>query len=383
MISHSNKIYTNLISKNKESKSRKPIKYFRHDSWMKNIKKPKSEDFQISSNILVSASNVVNKPIPSNVISIDDAQIENNVLDNWAFKESKNSLKEVTFEENSEIQRIGSYAFYSCRNLQSVDLSNCKHLSSISSWAFSICFSLKSFVFTSTITSLGNNVFRSNPINETFDISKITKLEYDSFVNTTLSFKCDSTSSIRRQYETDIYNTDFTELVLVSFSTKKLKLHQNTRIIAWCAFSSTSLEEVILPPQITTVSQYSFHINDYIRKIVLSENIESINLPYVFISSISNLEIVYFPEGLKEIISSAIRSCPKLKFIHIPSTLQTVNENTFNVPSVLHVTYKKSQYLMLLNGGIPKNALIHLHTICHRFNLIFHPSYFLYIHICI
>ena len=165
-----------------------------------------------------------------------------------------------------------------------------------------------------------------------------------------------------KEYENNIYSSDFNTLRLVSFSTKNLKLHQDTTIIGTCAFSSSSLEAIFLPEQIQTLEKYAFHMNQNLIAIYLSPNISSINEKTIF--SLQNLEVLYIPEGVTTINQTAFSECPNIKFINIPTTLTNISPSSFliEMPTKLHVSYDNSQFELLYQAGIPNKILRSLET---------------------
>ena len=340
------------------------------------LRRKTQEHYESSGSRLISATNVSNALINKDIVTIDDGSPTK-----YVFQGSADTLHSVTFESESQLTTIGSYSFYYCTHLESVDLTQCTKLTTINTYAFAYCYSLQSFKFTPSITSLGSSLFRCVPIEETFDLSNIISFPSDPFVNTSLSFNCSSSHAYFSEYENNIYNKDFSVLRLVSFSTSFLKLHQNTTTIFNTAFASCSLEEIILPQQITTLKQWSFHLNDHIKKLVLSGSVKTIQAEAVICSALPNLELIHIPEGLESIKSKFIEYCSNVKIIIIPNSLKDVSKNAFDVPSLKYVTYTRSQYSTLLNGGIPRRALFHIHSHCsstHSFSFL-HISSFLFI----
>ena len=312
-----------------------------------------TEESVISGSTLVSVTDASSYVIPVNIVNIDHG-----IESQYVFQGSKDTLQKVSSGTDSNLQTIGEYSFFLCTRLEYVDLTYCTKLKEIHAWAFSYCYSLRTFLFpsSSSISFICSNVFRCVPLNATLDLSSVYYLSSDPFVNTSLSFTCSKDNSILSEYENNIYNKNLSILYLVSFSTQVLKIHPDTTIISDDAFGSSSLKEIILPQQITTINRYGFHRNEYVEKVVLPQEMKTINT-YLF-SYLPKLEILYIPEGIASIETKFIEHCPKIKIIHIPSSLKHVSNNSFIVPTLKYVTYEQSQYEMLLFGGIPRYALL-------------------------
>ena len=137
-------------------------------------------------------------------------------------------------------------------------------------------------------------------------------------------------------------------------------------------FSSSSLTEVVLSPQITSCETAVFHLNDYIKEIVISCNISSTSEKMIW--SLPNLVIVYFSEGVETICQNTIIDCPRLKSIHFPYSLKDVQSNAFSLISPYYVTYPKALYQQLLNGGLSKRALTQM-TGCIQVRIIRLPQF--------
>ena len=87
--------------------------------------------------------------IPSNFASIIDGDESE-----YAFIEFKSTKFSISFAADSKLTKIGSYSFYNCHNLTSIDFSNANSLKTICGYAFRFCYSLTSLHFPSSLESL-------------------------------------------------------------------------------------------------------------------------------------------------------------------------------------------------------------------------------------
>ena len=98
--------------------------------------------------------------IPNSVINIastGNVLGQSTSISTYAFGGNK-KLREVIFENNSNLKSIGNSTFSSCTSLQSVTLPN--SITNLSSGTFTSCNLLQSITLPDTIQSLGANVFR-------------------------------------------------------------------------------------------------------------------------------------------------------------------------------------------------------------------------------
>ena len=301
--------------------------------------------FSIDAGKLYGAKGITNEPIPADVTEI----CEN------SFSESRLTLKKLTFSGKS-LQIIQKEVFRDCIYLEEVDFSNCEYFTKIENFVFWGCVNLKILKLSPSISDIGYNVFRDCSLNMTIDLTKIT-CKNDAFIGNPLSFTTEESSSSFRMYENNIYSTNYLTLIYVSYTTKVLKLNPSTSIIGSCAFSTCSLKEVILPQQITQVSQYAFHHTLHLEHIVFSPNAKTVAKDTI--ETNQNLISIIIPEGVESIEASSIVNVPKLKYIKVPETMTNISNNAFSVPfSLQYVAYKKSQFKSLVEGGIPKHALL-------------------------
>ena len=309
--------------------------------------------FNVVSGYLKEGDNIKDEPIPSDVIEICEK----------SFEKSKQTLQKLTFS-GTLLQVIRKSAFIECLYLTEVDLSNCYQCTKIEDFAFEFCCNLSVLKLPSSIRSIGNNAFRDCAITYTIDLTNIYCLT-NSFLGNPMSFTTLDSSQYFRMYENNIYNTEYTTIVFVSYSTETLKLHPDTTCIGSCSFSTCSLKEVILPPQITQISGCAFHHTLNLEHLTISPSVKTI----IKDSIVTNPKLISLTisEGVEKIEESAITNSPQLKYIKIPETLTNIAKNAFSVPKNLkYVKYKKVQFASLIEGGIPRRALVGITYIYNR-----------------
>ncbi len=93
-----------------------------------------------------------------NLPSLAELTIPANVsfIDNYAFYEST-GIKTVTFEEGSNLEKIGNLVFYGCSNLETCLLPN--SVTTIGGEIFGYCYALKNVHLSDNVTDLGQSIF--------------------------------------------------------------------------------------------------------------------------------------------------------------------------------------------------------------------------------
>ena len=316
----------------------------------------------------------------------------------YAFKNSAETLISFSFEANSQLVSIDSYAFYSCSNLQKVDLSQCSYLESIGSYSFSSCSSVTEIKFPSSLISLGDYCFTKLPLvsilqlpksiqsigSACFAITGITSVEFENEIQISIipwrSFaECKFTrftipsnvttfvpSSLEQtpievievatgnqHYHIQnqiVISNDFKSLYYCPSTFNNVTIPENITTIIDSAFSYSNIPTLILPQTLITIQSYSFSCAA-LTVLTIPASVRSIQRNAF--SSCLKLEYVYFeePSNLTKLPQYLFDKCEMLKRIEIPDSVTTIENNCFsNTKSLEYV--KLPSNLSVLGGGV-------------------------------
>ena len=158
-------------------------------------------------------------------------------------------IRQVSFEKNSKLKRIGEFAFANCNNLTSITIPN--SVTSIGEYAFSMCYNLTSITIPSGVTSIGNAAF--------YGCSNLTSIIIPSSVTSISSYAFNSCISL-------------TSIIIP----------EGVISIENGAFGSCgSLTNITIPSSVTSIGDYAFLDCRHLTSITISSGVTSIG-PYVF-----------------------------------------------------------------------------------------------------
>lgn len=201
-------------------------------------------------------------------------------------------IREILFSHNTEI--IGEGAFYDCRSLTKVTLSD--FLKEIGADAFSLCEALEELVLPESLEKIGRNAFSWSGIKTVAIPSNIKKIEAYAFSN------CKNL--------------------------QKLTLNEGCTSIDNGAFADCmELKEIDIPESVTVLGDECFKGCTALKTIKLPDNIET--LPESAFKNCLELETVILPDKLKVIEAECFSGCVNLKNIIIPSSLEVLGKKAF------------------------------------------------------
>ena len=185
-----------------------------------------------------------------------------------------------TIELPATLTTISDYVFYGCTSLSSVNLH--EGITSIGTSAFYNC-KLSSITIPSTVTSISDGAFKSNP-------------------TTTIVWK-PKTCTIGTDTYAPFYST--------SSQVTSFTFGDSVQIIpAYLCKNMSKLENIVIPPTVTNIYRNAFQY-------------------------CTRLKSFTFPQGLQIVATSILEGCTALQEVVIPSSVTTINQDAFyNCPSL-------------------------------------------------
>lgn len=228
--------------------------------------------------------------------------------------ESEPNIVNVTFEEGSVCQSVGTYAFYSCRALASVTIG--ERVADIGDMAFAYCTSLNNLAIPDSVINIGESAFYNcsaltsviigsgveNICNRAF--GSCTRLENINVVSGNESY-----SSI----EGNLYTKDGKTLVQYAFGKKDsaFVIPEDVTGIAFAAFEyCNDLMSIIISDSVTEIGDRAFYSCDKLASVVIGDGVISVG-EYAFYYC-DNLQSVVIGESVESIGKHAFYNCTDL-----------------------------------------------------------------------
>lgn len=281
----------------------------------------------------------------------------------YCFKNAKDSIKTVLFEPNSNLNNINQYAFYSCTQLSSIDLSSCSKLRIIGNNAFQSCTSLANIKLPEGLKQLGSYSLSLIPIQsinipstvdtiEIYCFSECTQLTTVTFsqngkltsIDSNIFIRCTAITSFEIPESVSYfsglafqYNTVMSSITVnpknpylvsdgtavfskngrslyrvVASLTDKYTVKDGVEIIESGCFMNSQLSTIILPKSVQQISSYAFYK-----------------------STLANIEI---PDTVSEIGKQSFYGCRSLRSIQLPSYLRILRESLFAYSGLRSIT---------------------------------------------
>ena len=320
--------------------------------------------------------------------------LENAVEDEFGVKYSKDwkrllkapSELKGKYSIRKGVKVIGDYAFYWCRNLNSIDIPN--SVTTIGDSAFGACSSLTSINIPNSVKIIGDRAF--------WGCNFLTCITIPSSVDTIIGnpfrywhgdLHNESKAFVYEDHV--LFNKNKTTLIEYRAKGTSCTIPNSVKTIRNVAFENCeSLTNINIPNSVTTIGEYAFrnckslttinipnsitNIGD--RAFEYCESLTSINISnsvtaigeglFYGCKSLTNINI---PSSIKTIGDGAFAGCKFLTNINIPNSVTNIEENTFynckslttiNIPNSVKTIGNQAFYgcYALSNINIPNSV---------------------------
>ena len=289
----------------------------------------------IESEVFSGCSNLASISIPSTITNIKDKAFYgcNNmkeVIIDSEYILSKdyrydNGLKSIfgyqveNYIINNSVKNIGSYTFYGCTNLTSIELPN--SLTSIGAHAFSFCEALETIVIPNSVTTIGDCAFsgcKSLKLNVLPNsLSSIGESAFSSCTGLTSIEIPNSLVNIGNNTFAGCSNLKEVTINSNYIMSKDYESNKGLKSIF-----GTQVTSYILGSQIKKIGAYAFYGYTNLTSIKFSNPLNSIG-NHAF-SGCTGLKSIEIPNSVKNIEQHAFSYCSELKSINIPNSVTTI-----------------------------------------------------------
>ena len=325
---------------------------------------------------------------------------------NYSFIKCATKLERVNFLDNSQLETIQDYAFYSCSSLLSIDLSKCTKLTTIGMRTFNKCTKLNKVLFPESLVNLGQYSFSEDssltsitlpaslqyigscPFHYCTELSKVkipfnSKLE--SFpaqffrnckiqslfipeatkyyapstlegVSTVLEITVDPKNKYYKSIDGVLYTFNETEIVAYpSNKGSSYSVSDGVISLGSVSFDSSQITSIELPSSLKTIGSHCFKSSKLIS-IEIPDSVTEIGASCF--SQCGQLSSVKLSESLTCLKEECFYKCG-LTTITIPANVTTIENSCFAYNGNLEKVILPSS-LTTLGGGVFANCSIEL-----------------------
>ena len=300
------------------------------------------------------------------------------------------SLTSITIP--SSVTSIGIYAFYNCTGLTVITIPN--SVISIGAGAFECCTNLESVIIPESVTNIGNYVFAYCESLESITIpDSVTKIGCNAFeeckklttVNLGKGLTCidDQTFNYCRALKEIVFTGNVKHIGNEAFgscvSLESITIPDGVKSIGYSAFYfCTRLKSITIPDSVTSIGNAAFKdCRNLTSIIVTSANKYYSSADGVLFNKDKTALICYplgktnssytIPDSVKKISNVAFAWCKKLTGVIIPSSVISIEDNSFSNTNLRYVFFTGSKKQWNAIGVEIYNPAIHYNSTTHTY----------------
>ena len=262
----------------------------------------------------------------------------------------------------ASVSSLGTYAFAFCTSLKSINLPATQQ--TLPTSIFEGCSGLESIELPATLTTINQDAFygcsKLGSINLPEGLTTIyqrafqnCKLESVTIPSTVTSigssaFKGNPTKSVTwLPANCSISTGDNAPFYSTSSQITSFVFGDSVKTIpGYLCYQMNKLDSVALPEKLTTIGQYAFDGCSLFKNVTIPASVTSIGTyGFAFCTSLKNFE---FPKGIKSLATSVLEGCTGLEDVIIPASVSTINQDAF---------YNCSKLMAIHNYAITPQAI--------------------------
>jgi len=270
---------------------------------------------------------------PDSLIEIGESAFRETSLESVKFNDGLKVIDDLAFYRNNElsdvsipssVETLGNNAFRETKSLETVTFENGSQVSKIGEYAFEDTPKLHTIILPENLEVIGRAAFKDNASLETIDIpNSVHTIESEAFRQMSALTHITIPEGVSELSHSLFWESENLETV---------NLPESLQTIGPQAFREVkSIQTIDIPEGVNEIKGSAFSGTKQLENIELPDGLNTISNALFYASGITNITI---PEGITEIESNAFNASD-IQYVDIPKSLQTIQTGAFKSTSNL------------------------------------------------